>query len=89
MLEHAISIGTKRPVEWRQADVVDLPFPDASFDAAICQFGVMFFPDKVKAFSEVHRVLRPGGGLFSTPGIESKRTNLSIYGDDGPGLDVP
>ncbi len=61
MLEHAISIGTKRPVEWRQADVMDLPFPDTSFDAVICQFGVMFFPDKVRAFSEVHRVLRPGG----------------------------
>ena len=67
MLEHAISIGTKRPVEWRQADVMDLPFPDASFDAVICQFGVMFFPDKVKAFSEVHRVLRPGGQfVFNT-----------------------
>jgi SAM-dependent methyltransferase len=61
MLEHAVSIGTKRPVEWRQADVMDLPFPDTSFDVVVCQFGVMFFPDKVKAFSEVHRVLRPGG----------------------------
>ena len=67
MLEHAISIGTKRPVEWRRADALDLPFPDESFDAVICQFGVMFFPNKVKAFSEVHRVLRPGGRfVFNT-----------------------
>lgn len=48
-------------VEWRQADAQQLPFPDASFDAAFCQFGVMFFPDKVLAFSEARRVLKPGG----------------------------
>jgi SAM-dependent methyltransferase len=61
MLEHAKSLGTSRPVEWRQADAAALLFPDATFDAVICQFGVMFFPDKAKAFAEVHRVLRPGG----------------------------
>ena len=61
MIEHAESIGTKRPVEWIQADVMALPFPKEVFDAVICQFGVMFFPDKAKAFAEVHRVLRRGG----------------------------
>ena len=61
MLDYAQSIGISRPVEWRAADAMSLPFPDESFDAAICQFGVMFFPDKAKAFAEVHRVLRPGG----------------------------
>ena len=61
MIEHAQEIGTARPVEWRQADAMHLPFADAEFDAVICQFGVMFFPDKTKAFSEVYRVLRPGG----------------------------
>src|SRR5947207_5056320 len=61
MLEQAASLGTKRPVEWRQADAMKLPFPDGIFDAVICQFGVMFFPDKAKAFAEVHRVLCPGG----------------------------
>jgi SAM-dependent methyltransferase len=48
-------------VEWRQADAMQLPFPDRAFDAVVCQFGVMFFPDKAKAFSEALRVLRPGG----------------------------
>ena len=46
MLEQAESIGTKRPVEWIQADVMSLPFPNEAFDAVICQFGAMFFPDK-------------------------------------------
>src|SRR5689334_12574950 len=40
MVEQAISTGTKRPVEWRVADVIALPFPDAAFDAVVCQFGV-------------------------------------------------
>ena len=61
MLDHASALGTSRPVEWRQADALQLPFPDASFDAVVCQFGVMFFPDKSQAFSETRRVLRPGG----------------------------
>ena len=61
MLDHATALGTKRSVQWRQADAMQLPFEDGTFDAVVCQFGVMFFPDKVKAFSEVRRVLRPGG----------------------------
>ncbi|HEU5440715.1 MAG TPA: class I SAM-dependent methyltransferase [Ktedonobacterales bacterium] len=61
MLEHAAALGTARPVDWRQADALHLPFDDATFDAVVCQFGVMFFPDKVRAFAEARRVLRVGG----------------------------
>lgn len=61
MLDQAAAVGTDRPVEWRQADALRLPFPDGSFDAVVCQFGVMFFPDKARAFAEARRVLRPGG----------------------------
>ncbi len=64
MLDQASKVGTKRPVQWRQADAMQLPFPDAAFDAVACQFGVMFFPDKAKAFSEARRVLKPGGVLI-------------------------
>jgi ubiquinone/menaquinone biosynthesis C-methylase UbiE len=63
MLDLASEIGTPRPVEWRQADAMQLPFDDRAFDAVVCQFGVMFFPDKAKAFSEARRVLKPGGML--------------------------
>ena len=61
MLDLASKVGTKRPVEWRQADAMQLPFENATFDAVVCQFGVMFFPDKPRAFSEARRVLKPGG----------------------------
>jgi SAM-dependent methyltransferase len=46
---------------WRQADAQALDLPDASFDAVVCQFGVMFFPDKPAAFAEAARVLAPRG----------------------------
>jgi len=61
MLEFAESQGTARPVTWRQADAQALPFGDAAFAAVACQFGVMFFPDKIAAYRQVRRVLRPGG----------------------------
>lgn len=64
MLDLALAVGTKRPVDWRQADAMRLPFDDESFDAVICQFGVMFFPEKSSAFAEARRVLRPGGGFI-------------------------
>jgi SAM-dependent methyltransferase len=63
MVDHATSVGTSRPVEWRQADAMALPFPDEGFDVVVCQFGVMFFPDKPRAFAEARRVLRPGGAF--------------------------
>jgi len=45
-------------ITWRRADAHDSPFPDVSFDAIVCQFGLMFVPDKARAFSEKRRVLR-------------------------------
>ena len=51
-------------VTWRQADALALPFENPEFDVVACQFGVMFFPDKVKGFSEARRVLAPGGRFF-------------------------
>lgn len=61
MLDKAAAVGTPRPVQWRQADAMALPFPDDEFDAVVCQFGAMFFPDKSKAFAEARRVLKRGG----------------------------
>jgi len=63
MIDEAVRVGTPRPVEWRQADAMQLPFEDGSFDAVVIQFGAMFFPDRPKAYAEARRVLRPGGAL--------------------------
>jgi ubiquinone/menaquinone biosynthesis C-methylase UbiE len=61
MLDVAESKIKSPNVIWKQANAVALPFDDAQFDAIACQFGVMFFPDKLKAFKEARRVLKPGG----------------------------
>ncbi len=62
MLDHAAKRqGPDDRITWRQADALNLPFDDASFDAAVCQFGVMFFPNKVTGYAEARRVLAPGG----------------------------
>ncbi len=61
MLYEAARVASAASVEFRQADATELPFADSAFDAVVCQFGVMFFPDRAKAYAEARRVLRPGG----------------------------
>jgi SAM-dependent methyltransferase len=48
-------------VAWQPADATKLPFPGEVFDAVVCQFGLMFFPDKAAGLREALRVLKPGG----------------------------
>lgn len=68
MLERASSEQPAQDnIEWRQADALALPFEDDAFDAVCCQFGVMFFPDRVAGYVEARRVLKPGGRfVFNT-----------------------
>jgi ubiquinone/menaquinone biosynthesis C-methylase UbiE len=61
MLEQAARRISASNVRFQPADAQTLPFNDNSFDLVVCQFGVMFFPDKVRANSEARRVLREGG----------------------------
>jgi SAM-dependent methyltransferase len=66
MLDHAATLTPAGRVTWRQADAMALPFADHAFDAVICQFGAMFFPDKETAFREARRVLAGDGAyIFS------------------------
>lgn len=62
MLDHAITrlAGDER-ITWQQANAQALPFEDGRFDAVVCQFGAMFFPDKPGAYGEARRVLKPDG----------------------------
>jgi len=80
-------------IEWKVVNAQDLPFADAQFDHIICQFGVMFFPDKQKSFEEALRVLRPGGKyiLNSWESVEKNpridtiwQTVLEVFPNDPP-----
>jgi ubiquinone/menaquinone biosynthesis C-methylase UbiE len=68
------------PIEWRQADAAALPFPDAGFDAVLCQQGLQFFPDRPAALREMRRVLRPGGlvGVCTWRAVEHSPCHLAI-----------
>ena len=61
MLEVASQRLRSDKIRFQAADAQDLPFEDQSFDLVVCQFGVMFYPDKLAANREAFRVLRPGG----------------------------
>ena len=93
MVDFAASRPIVRPVAWRQADALALPFFDDSFDVVVCQFGVMFFPDKMAGYREALRVLKPGGRfLFNVWGpIEANEFGrvttealAALFPDDPP-----
>jgi len=63
MLRFAIKNRGLSGVNYQVADATNLPFDDDSFDSVVCQFGIMFFPDKAKGLSEMVRVMKPGSTL--------------------------
>lgn len=64
MLDYAQKqLKNLKGIDWQKADISDLPFLDVSCNAAVCQFGLMFVPDKGRAFREMRRVLIPDGLL--------------------------
>lgn len=77
MIDEALNMNFSSRVKLQQADAMQLPFPDKTFDAVVCQFGVMFFPDKAKAFSEAFRVLRPKGVFIFNVWDNIKHNELS------------
>jgi SAM-dependent methyltransferase len=82
-------------VEFAPADAQSLPYPDSGFDLVVCQFGAMFFPDRVAAYREARRVLAPGGaflfnvwdGLDSNPASQAVAEAVAaLFPDDPPGF---
>lgn len=86
-------------VDWREGVAEDIPFDDGSFDAATCQFGLMFFEDRAKALKEMWRVTKPGGRLVvatwdsleRTPGYRAMVALLQrLFGEEiAAGLRAP
>ena len=77
MLDVAAERVNAGNVSFRQCDALDLPFDDESFDLAVCQFGVMFYPDKARGNAEARRVLRDGGQLMIAIWDRIERNPLS------------
>ncbi|SEK02672.1 Ubiquinone/menaquinone biosynthesis C-methylase UbiE [Cribrihabitans marinus] len=93
MLERARQHHDDDRLDWQAADALALPFDDDSFDVVLCQFGVMFFPDRPAGFAEARRVLRPGGRfVFNSWGPIEKNdfsnravaTLMRLYPEDPP-----
>jgi ubiquinone/menaquinone biosynthesis C-methylase UbiE len=69
-------------LETRVMDLEDIAFPDESFDAVTCRFGVMFCPQPLKALQEVRRVLKPGGWFaFSVWDTPDKSPGQTVAGE--------
>jgi ubiquinone/menaquinone biosynthesis C-methylase UbiE len=82
MIDFARAKLRELAIDWRVADAQDLPFPDAAFDAVACQFGLMFVPDKARAFREARRVLGRNGLLaFNTWGAQAANPAARIAGE--------
>lgn len=86
-------------IEFSEANAEFLPFPDQSFDVVTCRFGVMFFPDLLKALKECRRVLKPGGRIafvawgtkeqpffYTTAGVMLKYVTMPPPDPDAPNL---
>lgn len=82
MLAIAIEKLRGANVVWNTVDMCAIPYEDEKFDLVICQFGIMFAPDKSKALQEMRRVLKPGGKLlFSTWGLLGKNRIFEIFNE--------
>jgi ubiquinone/menaquinone biosynthesis C-methylase UbiE len=95
MLALAVERDHEPQVTLQQADAEALPFPDGSFDLVVCQFGVMFYPDRVAAHREARRVLKPGGrylfncwdSVDANPIVEQVVAALAqLFPEDAPGF---
>jgi SAM-dependent methyltransferase len=89
MLDYAASISRLDSVTWRQADALNLPFDEGTFDTVVCQFGAMFFPDRVRAYSELLRVLRSGGTLLFSVWDDIEHNEVTKVVNDAVAMAFP
>ena len=81
MLDVAAAKLPSGAVRMRSCDAMQLPFPPQSYDAVVCQFGVMFFPDKQVGYREARRVLKEGGTFFFSvwDALEANPVSLAVH----------
>ena len=84
MLDFAATKAGLDRVIWQQADAMDLPFPDASFDTAVVTFALCSVPDEQAALSEITRVLAPGGRLLFLEHVRSADPRVAAKQDKVP-----
>lgn len=93
MLALARTRISHKKIKWQEVDAQCLPFEDEDFDHVICQFGVMFFPEKQQSFTEVYRVLQKGGKylfnvwdemLYNPRSSIVKKVLDDMFGDEAP-----
>lgn len=82
MLDVAKRIVTAPNVIWNIVDALQIPYSDEEFDAVICQFGIMFFPDKQKGLNEAYRVLKPGGSITFNTWDKLENNKICEIADD-------
>lgn len=82
MISFAKKKVTGENIEWMHTDMQEIPFEDSIFDLVICQFGVMFVPDKIKAFKEINRVLKPGGTFLFNTWDKLETNKLAIFSNE-------
>lgn len=91
MIAHAGTLEEDAAIDWRRADVMDLPFADDAFDVALCNQGLQFFPDRIAALREIRRVLRSGARLalerLDADGLDSLKREVADTLAEGPDAD--
>ncbi|MFL6524545.1 MAG: class I SAM-dependent methyltransferase [Nitrososphaera sp.] len=90
MLNMARRCSTGRNIEWKEGSALSLPFPDGSFDLVICQQGLQFFPDRLKALTEMNRVLVGAINTIGDKNYGYGRLVLSVWTSikDSPGFSI-
>ena len=81
MIKVASDVLPNENINWQTADAQELMFPDENFDLVVCQFGLMFMPDKMKAVSEIFRVLRKGGRFVFNTWDKIERNGVIYLGN--------
>lgn len=81
--------GADSRITWQQADALQLPFADHSFDVVCCQFGAMFFPDRVAGYKEARRVLKPGGLFVFNVWDRIEANDFALIVTDAAAAELP